>query len=167
MSAIEVVVSGGGYAWVDNPNPSQGDTVTLTCVPFTGAQLEDIYAYEEHGYSVALYVQEIQTFEWAYQSMTIYVEFTEPKIHIYIDGDGTAVVSNEYPTTGETVTLTCVPDMGKRVKKIEGYDENGNPVTFRRLKEQDFVWNYQSLDIYVTFGRRIPHRMPIEMYPIY
>ena len=167
MSAIEVFTQGSGMAWVSNSNPSPHEIVTLYCQPFAGARLEDIHAYEEHGYAVALYVQEEQTFEWTYESMMINVYFTEPKIHLYIDGNGSASVSTEFPTTGETVTLDCVPNMGQRVKKIVGYDENGNLVTFRRKKVQDFVWVYDTLDIYITFGRRIPHRMPIEMYPIY
>lgn len=170
MSTIEVTYTGGGTAWVDNPNPSAGEYVTLYAEPFDGANLEDIVAYNEHGESVAIYVQEVQTFLWEdqyFHQMFIYVTFTEPKIHIYIDGNGSASVSTEFPVAGETVILDCVPDMGQRVKKIVGYDENGNTVTFRRKKVQSFTWNYQTLDIYVTFGRRIPHRMPIEMYPIY
>ena len=167
MPKIEVTYTDGGTAWVDNPNPEIGEIVTLNAVPFSGGGIDDIEAWDDQGYPIALYVQEVQTFTWNYVSMTIHVTFTPPKINIHIDGDGAAYVSNDFPSIGDNVTLHSDPDMGNRVKKIVGYDENGNVVTFRPIKEQEFIWNYQSLDIYITFGRRIPHRMPIEMYPIY
>lgn len=169
MSKIDVYSTGGGSAWVSNYDPQDGEEITIYAEPVTGATLDDIVAYDIGGFPVALYVQEEQTLIWqdSYGKLSIYVTFSEPLIHIYIDGDGSANVSNEYPVSGETVILECIPDMGKRIASIVGYDENGNLVRFRRKKTQSFTWVYQTLDIYVTFKRRIPHRMPIEMYPIY
>lgn len=167
MSKIEVTYQGGGIAYVSNPDPINGETVTLTATPFAGATLDDIEAWDENGYPIALYVQEVQTFTWRYVSMSIHVTFSPPKINIYIDGDGSAYVTNEYPQLGDSVTLHCDPDQGKRVKKVVGYDENGNLIPFRPIKEQTFTWNYQTLDIYVTFGRAISHHMPLWMYPMF
>lgn len=165
MSAITVYVTGNGTAWVDIPDPFEGETVTLYCEPNEGAELLDITAREEHGYSVALYVQEEQQILWQYETLDIYVEFSEPKIKITIEGDGTAYVSNENPVDGESVTLYCQPDRGRKIKQIVGWDENGNPVLFTPRKQQSFIWDYMSLEIVVTFGRKIIGNMPIWMYP--
>ena len=165
MSDIYVEYEGGGTAWVSNSHPNIGEQVTLYAIPFAGATLDDIEAWDEGGYSIALSVQEEQTFTCNSQVITIHVTFSPPKIHIYIDGDGSAYVTNEYPVTGDSVTLHCDPDQGKRVKRVEAYDENGNLVPMRAVKEQTFIWNYQTLDIYVKFGRVYTHRMPIWMYP--
>ena len=162
MSKIDIYSTGGGSAWVSNYDPQDGEEITIYAEPVTGATLDDIVAFDIGGFPVALYVQEEQTLIWqdSYGKLSIYVTFSEPKIHIYIDGDGSAYVSNDYPVQGETVTLHCDPDQGKRVKKIAAYDENGTPVSFRPIKEQQFIWNYQTLNIYVTFGRAISHKMP-------
>ena len=76
MSLIDVITTGNGVAWVDNPDPVQGDTVTLNAIPDTGETLDDIQAWDEHGYSIALYVQQVQQFTWNYGSMTISVTFS-------------------------------------------------------------------------------------------
>lgn len=165
MPLITVNYTGGGTAWVDNPNPSAGETVTLYAEPFEGATLDDIEAVDGEGYSIALYVQEEQTFEWQYDTMTITVTFSPPKIDITVIGDGAAWVSNDYPVTGDNVTLHCEPDPMKRIVSIVATDENGNIIPMRLKKEQTFIWLYQHLDIVITFGRAISHRMPIWMYP--
>ena len=169
MSKIDVYSTGGGTAWVSNSDPADGETVTLNAVPVSGATLDDIEAFDIGGYPVAIYVQQQQQITWydSYGKLSIYVTFSEPKIHIYIDGDGTAYVSNEYPVSGETVTLYCEPDVRRRVKSVVGYDENGDIITFSNKKEQDFIWTYDTLDIYVTFGKKLEHHMPIWMYPMF
>ncbi len=168
MALITVISTGDGTAWVDNPNPAPNDTVTLTCQPFAGgATLEDIEARDGGGYSVALAVVPVQTFTWAYDTLTITVTFSTPKVNITIDGDGSAYVDTDYPTAGQTVTLTVTPDTNGKIKSIIGYDENGNMITFRNAKVQTFTWNYQSLDIFVTFKNKASHRMPIWEYPLF
>ena len=169
MSKIDVYSTGGGTALVSNPDPVNGEDVILNAIPNTGATLDDIVAFDIGGYPVALYVQQQQTITWrdSYGKLSIYVTFSEPKIHIYIDGDGTAYVSNEYPVSGETVTLYCDPDTRRTIKSIVGYDENGNIITFSNKKEQEFIWTYDTLDIYVTFGKELEHHMPIWMYPMF
>lgn len=167
MSDIWVEYEGGGTAWVNNNHPNIGEEVTLYAIPFTGATLDDIQAWDEHGYSVALYVQEEQTFICNSQTITIHVTFSEPKIHIYIDGNGSAYVTNEYPSFSEVVTLYIDPMAGYKIMRVVGYDENGNTVRFSNRKIQSFMWNYQTLDIYITI--RVDNNqkkgMPIWMYP--
>ena len=169
MSKIDVYSTGGGTAWVSNPDPVDGEDVILNAIPNTGATLDDIVAFDIGGYPVALYVQQQQTITWrdSYVKLSIYVTFSEPKIHIYIDGDGTAYVSNEYPVSGETVTLYCEPDARRRIASITAEDENGNIITFPNRKEQDFIWQYTTLDIFVKFGKEFEHNMPIWMYPMF
>lgn len=81
MNEISVQWTGDGSTYVDNYYPNDGDTITLTCIPDPHCSLVDIVAYDEHGYSVALYVQDVQQFtynESAYgNKLDIYVTFTD------------------------------------------------------------------------------------------
>lgn len=167
MANIWVQYTGDGTAWVNNPTPNIGEEVTLYAIPDDGATLDDIEAWDEYGYSVALYVQEEQNFICNSNTITIQVTFSEPKIHIYIDGNGSAYVTNEYPSVSEVVTLYIDPMAGHKILSVIGYDENGNTVQFSNRKTQSFIWNYQTLDIYITI--RIDNNkkkgMPIWMYP--
>ena len=170
MSTIEVYSTGGGTAWVDNPNPTAGEYVTLYAEPFAGATLDDIVAYTENQEPIAIYVQEEQTFLWEdqyFHQMFIYVTFSEPKIHVYVNGNGSAYVTNEYPSVSEVVTLYIDPAPSFKVLSVIGYDENGNAVRFSNRKIQSFMWTYQTLDIYITI--RVDNNkekgMPIWMYP--
>ena len=78
MAKIDVVVSGNGVAYVDDDNPSQGQSVTLTCIPDTGETLEDVLAWDSGGHSIAAPVQPVWTFTWdeTWVAMTISVEFS-------------------------------------------------------------------------------------------
>ena len=168
MSKIDVVTVGNGTAYVDIPDPFDGETVTLQCDPDTDEQLLDIEAWDANGYSIALYVQPTQTFLWddTWISMTIKVTFSVPKINIYITGDGTASVDDDHPDTGDTVTLTITPDPRRKIESVIAYDENGNLIQLQNATTQTFTWNYDSMDIYITFVKKgLPHRMPIWMYP--
>ena len=167
MANIWVQYTGDGTAWVSNPTPNIGEQITLYAIPADGATLDDIEAWDEYGYSVALYVQEEQDFICNSNTITIQVTFSEPKIHIYVDGNGTASVSNRYPSVSEIVTLYIDPMPRQRILSVIGYDENGNVVRFRNRKVQSFMWTYQTLDIYITIriDNKIDKRMPIWMYP--
>ena len=58
---IYVNVTGNGSAWVDNPTPNLGDTITLECIPNTGETLDDVQATDGNNYPVAVAVQQTQT----------------------------------------------------------------------------------------------------------
>lgn len=87
---IYVNVTGNGTAYVDNPSPSEGDEVTLYCTPNGSDILEDVVGETITGYSVALYVQEIQTFTMPNESIIIEVTFSGespiPTTHKHIGG---------------------------------------------------------------------------------
>lgn len=78
MAKIDVVVSGNGIAYIDDNNPEPNQVVTLTCTPDAGETLDDILAWDSTGHSIAMYVQEVQSFAWNpdWVSMTISVEFS-------------------------------------------------------------------------------------------
>ena len=171
MSKIDIVVVGNGTATVSNYDPLDGEAVTLTCTPDSGETIIDIEAWDSTSHSIALGLVPVQTFTWsdAWVAMTIQVQFsnvTLPKIHIIVNGDGTAYVSDDRPNTGDTVTLTCVPDPRRRLKSITAVDENGNPVPMLQQNIQTFTWNYMSMIITVDFEKRSLHRMPIYEYPL-
>lgn len=79
MNEIFVTWTGDGTAYVDNYYPNEGDTITLTCIPDPHCTLDDILATDSHGYSIALYVTEIQTFTYhvALGNVTIDVTFSD------------------------------------------------------------------------------------------
>lgn len=79
MGYINVVVSGNGGAWVDNPNPVNGDPVTLNAYPYAGETLDDIYAIDQGGHSIALdptLNQQTFYYDADWGTMTIYVTFS-------------------------------------------------------------------------------------------
>ena len=76
MAQIDILVTGNGTAYVDNPTPNIGDTVTLYCDPATGETLLDVLAWDEGGHSIALAVTPVQSFTWNFVAMTISVVFS-------------------------------------------------------------------------------------------
>ena len=61
---ITVNYSAGGYAYVSNPNPSDGDTVTLECIPDFKYEIIDIIATDENGNVIPLIIDIQQTFTY-------------------------------------------------------------------------------------------------------
>lgn len=76
MAKIDVLITGNGTAYVDNDDPNIGDIVTLYCDPVVGETLDDVIAWDEHGYSIALATVAVQSFTWNYGAMTISVTFS-------------------------------------------------------------------------------------------
>ena len=64
MSSVMVNVTGNGTAYVDNPSPNIGDTVTLYAYPNSPDTLDDITAMDEWGYSIALATTNVQSFTY-------------------------------------------------------------------------------------------------------
>lgn len=78
MSDIQITIIGNGGAYVDNPHPENGDTVTLHANPFAGETLNDIYAVDSGGYSIAMSVTPVQSFIYnsGWGDVFITVEFS-------------------------------------------------------------------------------------------
>lgn len=77
---IYVSVSGNGSAYVDNPNPADGDPFILYASPATGETLNDIYATDSHGQYIAMQVATQYTYNynetiWG-NFINIFVEFS-------------------------------------------------------------------------------------------
>lgn len=79
MATITVYSSGNGYAYVDNSSPVQGDIITLYAIADTGETINDIYAVDQYGYSIALdptLWQQQFTYQNYYGNITITVQFS-------------------------------------------------------------------------------------------
>ena len=76
MSFIWVNVTGSGTAYVDNPNPINGDVVTLYAYPDTGETIRDVTARESHGYAVAIAPFDPFVYHESWGDLTINVEFS-------------------------------------------------------------------------------------------
>lgn len=78
MGFIWVNVTGSGNAYVDNPSPFDGDTITLYANADPGETLQDITARDSQGFAIALATVPVQTFIYndAWGDVTISVEFS-------------------------------------------------------------------------------------------
>lgn len=154
MSNIDVVVTGNGTAYVDNPNPVNGDIITIYAYADPGAQLLDILMWDQNGYSIAIAVQQIQqiVYDDTWGDCTIYATFSHDIITVNTDGNGYAYVSNVTPADGETVTLYSTPNNHYVVLEIICSDSNqqvlwtaqGDTVSFT----YDANWGDITIDVY-------------------
>ena len=71
--AITVSSEGNGYAYVNNSNPTDGETVTLYCVPDAGETLDDVTARDINGYAIALATTTEQTFTYQESWVEMYI----------------------------------------------------------------------------------------------
>ena len=78
MSDIQITIIGNGGAYVDKYHPENGDVVTLYANPFSGETLNDIYAVDGGGYSIAMAVTPVQSFTYnaGWGDVFITVEFS-------------------------------------------------------------------------------------------
>jgi len=87
MSKINVTYSGNGYAYISDPDPEPNQWVTLFANPSYGETLVDIVATDSQGYSIALGVQQQQTFRYnsAWGNIFIVVTFsgTTPSFNMW------------------------------------------------------------------------------------
>lgn len=74
---ITVNYTAGGYAYVSNTNPSNGDTVTLECIPDFKYEIINIIATDENGNIIPLIIDIQQTFIYddSWGAVTIDVTF--------------------------------------------------------------------------------------------
>lgn len=95
------------------------------------------------------------------------------KITITTVGNGLAWVNDYDPYYLDYVTLTVQPDVGESLLDIEAWDGQGYPIAlYPDRLTQTFLWQYDSMNIQVTFTGTPPtptsrkkKRMPIWMYP--
>lgn len=80
---IIVNSNGPGYAYVSNPNPSDGETVTLECIPNFKYEVTAIDAIDENGNIIPMIVDIQQTFVYqaSWGVLTIDVYFDEKFIY--------------------------------------------------------------------------------------
>lgn len=150
MSNIYVNVIGNGTAWVDNPNPNNGDIITLYAYEDAGAALLDITAVDYQGYSIALATTNVQQFQYdaSWQDMTITVTFSHDIITVNANGSGVAYVDNPNPNNGDTVTLYANPVGRKyRLIGIECYDNSFNLIWTATTETTQFTYDSSWGDI--------------------
>lgn len=155
MSNIYVHITGNGSAWVDNPNPNNGDIVTLEAYEALGGSLIDITATDSQGYAIALATTNVQQFQYqgSWGDMDIYVVFSHDIITVNANGSGTAYVNNPNPNHGDTVTLYSTP-IGRKyeVYEIICMDSNGLVIWTAQNEIVQFTydssWGDITIDVY-------------------
>ena len=117
---VSVTCSSGGTATVSPTVAKPGSTVTVTCKPDLGYQVESVTGVsglKEMGNSV-------YTFTMPNDAVNLYVNFT-PAVNpitatVETGLGGTVALSHTESTAGEIITLTAIPDEGYRVAQITG-----------------------------------------------
>ena len=54
MGQVFLNPNGNGTAYVDNPNPNDGERFTIHSIPDPGETLDDIRAFDSHDYPIAI-----------------------------------------------------------------------------------------------------------------
>ena len=78
MGHVYLNPQGNGYAYVDNPTPSDGEQFTIYCIPDPGETLDDVRAFDSHDYPVAIITaQQIpMTFRDSWGSLYVDIYFS-------------------------------------------------------------------------------------------
>ena len=155
MSNIYVNVIGNGTGYVDNPNPNNGDIITIYAYVTPPATLLDITMVDQNGYSIAVSVTPVQQIQYdsSWGDCTIDIKFSSDIITVYSNGNGYAYVNNINPYNGDTVYLYSVPAGRKyMVVGITCTDENGNVIWTATSETVSFTydssWGLITIDVY-------------------
>lgn len=154
MSSIYVNTIGNGSAWVDNPNPENGDIITIFAYADDGAQLLDLTMQDQNGAYIAIFVQPSQQLQYdgSWGDCTITATFSHDIITLHDNGNGYSYVSNLNPSDGETVYLTSVPDRKYMVFEIICSDSGGTVLWTAQAEELEFIydasWGDITIDVY-------------------
>ena len=119
--AITSRVTGNGTVSLSHETAYELETVTITAVPDRGYEVASVGCYHSQ---VTKTGGNTWTFAMPKFKEEVYVTFTAVDYPISVVTEttmgGTAYLSAETATIGQTVTLTCVPDEGYRVARITG-----------------------------------------------
>ena len=150
MSNIYVNVIGNGTGYVDNPNPNNGDIITIYAYLTPPASLIDITMQSEYGYYIAVSVTPVQQIQYdsSWGDCTITITFSHDIITVNANGSGIAYVDNPNPDNGDTVTLYATP-VGRKYALIgiECYDSNFNLIWTATTETTQFVYDSSWGDI--------------------
>ena len=151
MSNIYVISLGNGYAYVYNPNPNNGDVINIYADPDPGETLLYLTMVDQNGYSIAIYVQQIQTLTYnsSWGDCTITATFSHDVITVNTDGNGTAYVDDYSPHNGDTVTLYTSPNPHYILDHIECSDLNGNILWTSTTDTTQFIYDSSWGDIII------------------
>ena len=146
---VTVNAGAGGTAYANVTRAKVGSAVTLTCVPDSGFQVDQITGVE----GLTRVSENVYRFTMPNQDVTVNVTFKSTTYPINLSVEtglgGTASVSHTQARVGETVTITCAPQAGYRVARIAGVDS--------LTKVSDTTYTFpmpaQSVDIQVLFLR--------------
>ena len=79
MAQVFVNPQGNGTCYVDNEAPTQGETITIYCVPYDDAELLEVQAWTSYDESIALSPQALEqtiTYNSAWRNVYIDAYFT-------------------------------------------------------------------------------------------
>lgn len=75
MARVFVQSFGNGYCWVDNEAPTQGEAITIHCVPDAGEMLLEVQAWTSYDESIAIYPDALeQTIYYQSAWRNVYIE---------------------------------------------------------------------------------------------
>lgn len=75
MARVFINTQGNGYTWVDNEAPTQGETITIHCVPYDDSELLEVQAWTSFDESIALDPTAlVQTITYSSAWRNVYIE---------------------------------------------------------------------------------------------
>ena len=141
----------GGYLELSHTEAYEGEVVTVTAVPDRGWEIFDITT--RHNTELVQMEENIWTFSMPRYGEEVYASFAKIAYPVSVAVEepvgGTAVLDRDSATIGEAVTLTCTPDEGYRVARIEGAEvltDNGDGT-------YTFVMDNEPVELTVLFLR--------------
>lgn len=150
MSNIYVNVIGNGTGYVDNPNPNNGDIITIYAYLTPPASLLDITMQSQYGYYIAVGVTPVQQVQYdsSWGDCTITITFSHDIITVNANGSGVAYVDNPNPNNGDSVTLYANP-VGRKYMLFEIIcsDSNGLVLWTAQTETTQFIYDSSWGDI--------------------
>lgn len=90
------------------------------------------------------------------------------EIFLHSFGNGSAYVSNQFPSDDERVILTSLPNAGATLDDIQAFDQNGHSIALP--VRQQLVFHYHdsygamTINVYFTGGPTPP---PFSRFPLW
>ena len=142
---VTITQPSGGTVTTDNPNPIEGDKVTITVTPDEGKEVDRIIVKDETGNEIPVTESSDGTYSYEQPTGDVTVEVTmketEFENEIIQPEGGDVEIDNLNPTMGDKVTITVTPDPGMEVTQVIVTDNGGNEIPV--AKSSDGTYSYE------------------------
>ena len=157
---ITVAETTGGTVEVSNETPVTGETVIITVAADAGKMIDTITVTDAKGEQVEVTETGDGTYTYVQPDSDVKVAVTfkdkapstgtKHTVTIKKTADGKVRVSSKTPVTGETVTITVMPNRGKVADKVTVTDQDGKTVTVTNNGDGTYTYVQPDSDVTVA-----------------